>query len=1642
MSIFFIYQSTLTHTDEQGAVTDENWKQAENVLDNIKSGRSFLMKPFHGGGDGLYEIKVNRRTRLIFEKISIENNTVYLLIKFEVDHNHKKLIRAYENSSKKGADFDFKSLDPRMLNEQGYTLLISDKTKVLENNTSSATAAAGGAVSAYDGIYYNGRFTQPDKKQKQILSGISSSGIYLYTAPAGAGKTFCSAGLMQRLYEDANECNHGEEDEGEIKPHHIAYITQSEKLVRREKENFAAWDPDFANNPAVILEFFPYDFIAFRVLTQQPSAQYEITEAQSRKKWINPDYLKWKKENVITKHQVINQIALYQKALKGRPNKTTAQMAVAEIRSEDLYRELLLNSALLNQALTHSKNEQAYYEQGVNKSIIPREDNNAQRMVVIELYRDLEKQRGNKIHLPFCEFALPETDKADDVIFDEAQDLSSQQVENMISIAKGRRVFLGDNQQALDGKSILYSIREKAINRGKATNENENESEDDEGVNLKVNYRTPPRIIQFLNPLIRLKHSLVGLAEKDDYQEVSAPSMEWESENARRPGQIRFSESSLDSQKSRVEQIDGTRPDQAVVTFASEEKIPEIQKLYNTYLVLMPHEIKGLEFKKITIHGAFEDARCKAIDFLLPQEVDRDQNKKAGRKEKNKEIPGEQQIIEWMNTFYVCATRATESLIIEKPQHAEKHPHRKLIAHLVAYANEDILHHQAFVDSQHTQASVSATAAASGAVLTQTHQKQADSLSPEVKKQCDAIAFAECIKLITTMKDVNLLDENPQEDNQEALQSKQNHKKHSEIKCESMSRQCEIVLALLNRFYQHLDSSIVKAFLDSDFESATLESFRGFAHAKYVLCNLKKLNSTGMTFDAFWNASGIFLSESVEGTIVNVFNRQIWKEANLPRYVNLIAALLEESSNQIVMAKNEKLSTLDKQFIKERLIRIAQANKCTELLSPKVLPKKQAVQTTMVKAGNAVDSAKSSQISQSATQWFPFDDALKDEFKRKFKTLHQILEYSREEVRAQVINAIFSFVEQDEGVRKSFINALSAKNTSGETSLYVMFKVEAYIERFIELSKSFKDIREGFAQALPIQIKNNFGALSLIAINLPSSLGDLFELVGGDQKMQEAFANALTIEDRHHVTALHLIAQNAPAVAVSAFFKLVASNRLIRKAFVNALAIVDNGDVVMPLHFIAQKASADNLETFFDFVRRDEEIRNVFIKNLLKANCNNSTVLHLIAECKTVDSLGLFLKLVSANQEEIRQKEIQSVFVKGLLMRDCRKSTVLHVIAERASRETRSVFLNLVAANKEIREAFVEGALMKDYEGWPVLHIMIQFASTDCLAIFAKLVASHEKIREVFIKWLCTGNSNNWTGLHVIAECISGNSLGVFFKLMASHENIRKTFVKGVLSQDDRMCTVFHLIVEYAPKDTLTVFFGLVVSDLDIQSKFIQGLLMKEEKGFTVLHQMMRKFGDFLSDFFKLLESEEKIRNAFIQGLLIKDEWGFTVLHVIAHFAPANSLSVFFKLVKSKEEIAKAFVKGLFIENAVKHTVLHLIAERGPDFLREVPQIMASEIQEKSLDILVRTLEGREFLRHQLKTQSSSATVASGSENEFLKILVRGKQIGEWLSIAEANDAKRQAMMHAQHRLFSPGSKQSASAVPITVSLAPQHPFD
>lgn len=586
---------------------DESWRP---VLDNIYNAEYSIagLEQKQFGSLKLYTAKINASDRLLFTTIILENKRCLLWLESIPNHDYqkaklsqKKSYEIYLAKFSKITNIDQLSLhhlkcySPTIEPTPKETLSVSLKEKQL--------------------ISYNNQIILLNEMQTSVLSATLPA---LIGGPPGSGKTCVSISLLlskinQFIVNGQNNAS-------------LVYVTKSKILASQIKHQ---WQDIYIQ---------PIDFNgkAYFLTYDELILWNNLSDEQIY--------------NLVDKTHCIDWIAQYKISSPVKKNKNP----MLNVESIAIYHEFLIASAVINQNNVHDAYIQSEYaKSGIRECVFYE-----QKEWIYQAYQQykLYLLSMNQTHLAFSPLNPIQNSadlKFDFICVDEAQDLSTQNLQNVLQLTRNSHVaFCMDSHQSLDfGLSIRPFIL-KQLHRLNGVS-----------IQLETTYRLPPAVMDFANRLLLLKLNLIGgLSDKDEYSQIKLRS-----ENQDKPGSFLWTSNSDSEIDDDVLRLTSTT-DFAVIVISQDEK-ENAKTRFHTPLVFTVEEIRGLEYKYILIYNPLADARCRNVSARIKEKgMQPTQSIEiAHRSSAKTEALNNEEIIMFFNALFISITRSTHSLWIYQP---------------------------------------------------------------------------------------------------------------------------------------------------------------------------------------------------------------------------------------------------------------------------------------------------------------------------------------------------------------------------------------------------------------------------------------------------------------------------------------------------------------------------------------------------------------------------------------------------------------------------------------------------------------------------------------------------------------------------------------------------------------------------------------------------------------------------------------------------------------------------------------------------------------------------------------------------------------------------------------------------------------
>ncbi|KTD50660.1 UvrD/REP helicase [Legionella quinlivanii] len=281
-----------------------------------------------------------------------------------------------------------------------------------------------------------------------------------------------------------------------------------------------------------------------------------------------------------------------------------------------------------------------YMGLGVKKSLY---HNQADRQWILKTYEaylaNLEDQ--HKVALDFLD--LKQQGKYDLVLGDEAQDLSGQELVNLLNLAKnGQICFCMDSHQSLfDSKSKRPFIFEM-MHRSKLKLEH---------IELPHSYRCPADVVHFANTVIRIKNTVVGGSS----DKLEKPEIKMSPEQANTPGMVHW----LKQDKEELAKLREMARQSNFAIITLPQYVKEARDKYPGVMIFTPEQIKGLEYENVLLYRMLDDTLCHEASRELDPNAKVPVNRARRGCSKDRFGPP-------LNKFFTSCTRATRRLFVDQ----------------------------------------------------------------------------------------------------------------------------------------------------------------------------------------------------------------------------------------------------------------------------------------------------------------------------------------------------------------------------------------------------------------------------------------------------------------------------------------------------------------------------------------------------------------------------------------------------------------------------------------------------------------------------------------------------------------------------------------------------------------------------------------------------------------------------------------------------------------------------------------------------------------------------------------------------------------------------------------------------------------
>jgi|GEM_PF-5129589 len=550
----------------------------------------------------IYSVRMTDEDRLLITTTTRNGKNYMLILEVVLNHDYKK------------AHF----LQPKVLsrfltkNED----IIWEKISADEAESLMKLVPARGKPVYKPLEFYNQDFIELTTDQTSV---VSKSLPLVVTGIAGSGKSVVALTVLaEKRAENAAK--------GDMSP--LLYVTKSDDLVREMQQKWAEF------KSASDKELPPVRFMTYEGLVNTVP-EFQGKELIADKK----AFFVWHKAYVSQQKTIEKSKEKAVKKGGKQPESKTESIDELFTDTSKLYQEFRLMSGL---------NQEQYEALGKKQSLF---ESSARKELWKSFNAFKDSLPKNSVYLDFSPFILPE--KYGLIVVDESQDLSIQELSNLVTNADSKVVlFMGTHQNLHDTLS----------KRGPLETIFSNSNFKPEYVNLKKAFRSPKSHTELMNALVNMKFHLSGGKTEKDEQTYINPSDELPEGNLNWLDS--FPEDILQQAR---EQSASTQ----FVVICSENHHNEARKYFPTAIILTPQQSKGLEFKTVLLFRPFEESIYMEASDKLPKDVDyyAEPEKNINRAAPGK---GEAKFTPAFNELFTACSRSTKNLLIYQPKEPKK----------------------------------------------------------------------------------------------------------------------------------------------------------------------------------------------------------------------------------------------------------------------------------------------------------------------------------------------------------------------------------------------------------------------------------------------------------------------------------------------------------------------------------------------------------------------------------------------------------------------------------------------------------------------------------------------------------------------------------------------------------------------------------------------------------------------------------------------------------------------------------------------------------------------------------------------------------------------------------------------------------
>lgn len=566
-------------------------------------------------------LRLSDKDRLLVYVFKHEGRRLYYIFDVVEHHRYSKSLAFKSQTLKQHLLQDWDAIELALLDGEVVQGALENRDAVelvVDSNTLEQT-------SFIELTLYNNQLIKFNPFQEAALKSLSHAYRlpHILSGLPGSGKTMLGIEILlqqeQVLMDESEgeERKEVEEDESSVykSSYPIAYIAQSPRLVSYAR-NIKESCPDSVKKTT----FLSYvDFLkqlpetAGKIILDEPFNTLDKQDLQSSHlgQWLL-DYIKKDAKLASTSSNFANDLSR-------------------------LIQEFRLLSNFVGQSF------EKYQNIGRSNSLFP--DIEDKKWIFTAFQRYLKHLEKKKLVHPLF-YQVEAENVFQFTVADETQDLTPLQQKNIKKASGGRVVYLVDANQALqDGLSSMQHLMKLVGGIEHHTS-------------LPLTHRCPNAVIKGANAILSIKQDVCG-GRLDKVTQTVIP------EDAEKEGAFYWFH-----QPDQLKKIPcfSDNPRAAIIVNTEDARI-EAEKHFNTPLVFLPHEIKGLEFETILYYKPLHDYQTvQTIDACLKEHIET-----SGHRPKIKGLyPGLEAAVIFSNVLFAGFTRARDTLMVYQPEPKNK----------------------------------------------------------------------------------------------------------------------------------------------------------------------------------------------------------------------------------------------------------------------------------------------------------------------------------------------------------------------------------------------------------------------------------------------------------------------------------------------------------------------------------------------------------------------------------------------------------------------------------------------------------------------------------------------------------------------------------------------------------------------------------------------------------------------------------------------------------------------------------------------------------------------------------------------------------------------------------------------------------